>query len=56
MPQFPADFRMLAIDALDQVVAESSELAELWGEAANCPKPSEDIARVRHVLNPPIPP
>ncbi|WP_405691760.1 DUF4259 domain-containing protein [Streptomyces sp. NBC_00057] len=35
MPQFPADLRMLAIDALDQVVAEPSELAELWDEATN---------------------
>ncbi|MEV5856905.1 DUF4259 domain-containing protein [Streptomyces anulatus] len=29
MPRLPADFRMLAIDALDQVVAEPSELSEL---------------------------
>ncbi|MGW5433246.1 DUF4259 domain-containing protein [Streptomyces sp. NPDC004059] len=36
--EFPADLRTLAIDALDQVVAEQSELAELWGETADGPK------------------
>ncbi|KAF3463224.1 DUF4259 domain-containing protein [Streptomyces sp. Tu 3180] len=32
------DLRALAVDALEQVVAELSELAELWGEATNGPK------------------
>ncbi|MER6065397.1 DUF4259 domain-containing protein [Streptomyces sp. NPDC001792] len=36
--EFPADLRTLAIDALDQAVAEQSELAELWGETADGPK------------------
>ncbi|MEU2120136.1 DUF4259 domain-containing protein [Streptomyces sp. NPDC016459] len=36
--ELPADLRMLAVDALDQVVSNRSELAELWAEAANWPK------------------
>lgn len=56
LPEFPADLRTLAVDALDQVVAELSELAQLWGEAANGPKWRQDIARLRDVLDPPIPP
>ncbi|WP_327241718.1 DUF4259 domain-containing protein [Streptomyces sp. NBC_01320] len=56
MPQFPADLQMLAVDALDQVVAEPSGLAELWGEAVNGPKWRQDITRLRDVLDPPIPP
>ncbi|WP_405575467.1 DUF4259 domain-containing protein [Streptomyces sp. NBC_01167] len=35
LPELPADLRTLAVDALDQVVSELSELAELWAEAAN---------------------
>ncbi|MER6256928.1 DUF4259 domain-containing protein [Streptomyces sp. NPDC001584] len=52
----PTDLRTLAVDALDQVVSELSELAELWAEAANGPKWREDITRLRDVLDPPIPP
>ncbi|MCZ9353781.1 DUF4259 domain-containing protein [Streptomyces mutabilis] len=56
LPDFPADLRTLAIDALDQVVAELSELAELWGDAKHGPKWRQDITRLRDVLDPPIPP
>jgi hypothetical protein len=56
MPEFPADLRRLAVDALDQVVSELSELAELWGEAADGPKWRQDVTRLRDVLDPPIPP
>lgn len=56
LPDFPADLRTLAIDALDQVVAELSELAELWGDAENGPKWRQDITRLRDVLDPRIPP
>ncbi|MEV6655203.1 DUF4259 domain-containing protein [Streptomyces sp. NPDC051219] len=56
LPELPADLRMLAIDALDQVVSELSELAELWAEAANGPKWRQDITRLRDVLDPLIPP
>ncbi|MFD9504181.1 DUF4259 domain-containing protein [Streptomyces sp. NPDC060035] len=56
LPEFPEDLRTLAVDALDQVVAELSELAELWGEAANGPKWRQDVTHLRGVLDPPIPP
>ncbi|MEE1769307.1 DUF4259 domain-containing protein [Streptomyces sp. JV185] len=56
LPELPADLRMLAVDALDQVVSDRSELAELWAEAANWSKWRQDITRLRDVLDPPIPP
>ncbi|MGW3209014.1 DUF4259 domain-containing protein [Streptomyces sp. NPDC001135] len=56
LPELPADLRTLAVDALDQVVAELSELAELWGEAADGAKWRQDITRLRDILDPPIPP
>ncbi|MFF0286851.1 DUF4259 domain-containing protein [Streptomyces sp. NPDC005262] len=56
LPELPADLRMLAVDALDQVVSERSELAELWAEAANWSKWRQDITRIRNLLDPPIPP
>ncbi|MFE6130964.1 DUF4259 domain-containing protein [Streptomyces sp. NPDC056437] len=56
LPEFPADLRTLAVDALDHVVAELSELAELWGEAPDGPKWRQDITRLRDVLDPPLPP
>ncbi|WP_432173943.1 DUF4259 domain-containing protein [Streptomyces sp. Tue6028] len=56
LPQLSEDLRALAIDALDQAVAELSELAELWGEATKGPKWRQDITRLRDVLDPPNPP
>ncbi|MFD4230432.1 DUF4259 domain-containing protein [Streptomyces sp. NPDC058545] len=56
LPKFSAGLRTLAVGALDQVVAELSELAELWGETADGPKWRQDITRLRDVLDPPIPP
>lgn len=56
LPELPVDLRTLAVDALDQVVSTLSELAELWGEAADGPKWRQDITRLRDVLDPPIPP
>ncbi|WP_329538652.1 DUF4259 domain-containing protein [Streptomyces sp. NBC_01358] len=56
LPELPADLRMTAVDALDQVVSNRSELAELWAEAANWSKWRQDITRLRKVLDPPIPP
>ncbi|MEU9949274.1 DUF4259 domain-containing protein [Streptomyces sp. NPDC047939] len=52
----PADLRLLAVDALDQMVSNESELAELWAEAANWSKWRQDITRLCDVLDPPIPP
>ncbi|WP_435596949.1 DUF4259 domain-containing protein [Streptomyces anulatus] len=56
LPELPADLRTLAVDALDQVASELSELAEQWAEAANYSKWCQDITRLRDVLDPPIPP
>ncbi|MFJ8226887.1 DUF4259 domain-containing protein [Streptomyces griseus] len=56
LPNLPADLRMLAVDALDHVVSNRSELAELWAEAANWSKWRQGITRLRDVLAPPIPP
>ncbi|MFD3875543.1 DUF4259 domain-containing protein [Streptomyces sp. NPDC058623] len=56
LPVLPADLRTLAIDALDHVVAERSEIAELWDEAREGPKWRRDVARLRAVLAPRIPP
>jgi hypothetical protein len=55
LPELPADLRTLAVDALDQVVSERSELAELWDDAANGSKWRHDITRLRDVLAPPVP-
>ncbi|WP_329293340.1 DUF4259 domain-containing protein [Streptomyces sp. NBC_01455] len=56
LPELPAGLRMLAVDALDQVVSNRSELAEQWAEAANWSKWRQDITRLRDALDPPIPP
>lgn len=56
LPVLPADLRTLAVDALDQVVSELSELAELWAGAANGSKWRQDITRLRNILDPPVPP
>ncbi|NED03136.1 DUF4259 domain-containing protein [Streptomyces sp. SID6648] len=56
MPELPADLRPLAVDALDHVVSERSELAQLWAEATNGPTWRKGINRLRDVLAPPIPP
>ncbi|MEV5343368.1 DUF4259 domain-containing protein [Streptomyces sp. NPDC052676] len=47
---------MLAVDALDQVVSDRSELAEQWAEAANWSQWRQEITRLRDLLDPPIPP
>ncbi|WP_030935647.1 DUF4259 domain-containing protein [Streptomyces sp. NRRL B-24720] len=56
LPEFPPDLRMLAVDALNQVLAELSELAELWDETADGPKWRQGNSRLRDVLDPPISP
>ncbi|MFF4442599.1 DUF4259 domain-containing protein [Streptomyces sp. NPDC001621] len=56
VPELPADLQMLAVDALDQVVSDWSELAEQWAEAANWRKWRQEITRLRDRLDPPIPP
>ncbi|PJE96993.1 hypothetical protein CUT44_11260 [Streptomyces carminius] len=52
LPAFAGDLRPLAVEALDRVVAEDSELAELWDEAHSSPKWQQGIGRLRAVLAP----
>jgi len=52
----PADLRTLAVDALDRVVADRSEMAELWDEAADGSNWRRGLARLRDVLDPRLPP
>ncbi|MFJ1582542.1 DUF4259 domain-containing protein [Streptomyces sp. NPDC088197] len=56
LPGLSAELRTLAVEALDQVVAESSEIAELWDDVAEGRKWHRDITRLRDVLDPPVPP
>ncbi|MFG1805741.1 DUF4259 domain-containing protein [Streptomyces sp. NPDC049040] len=56
LPEFPVDLRAIAVEALDQVVAESSEIAGLWDDVADGRKWRQDITRLRDVLDPPVPP
>lgn len=53
LPELPADLRTLAVDALDRVASEFSELAELWAEAVKWAKWRQDITRLRDVLDSP---
>ena len=52
LPVFADDLRPLAVEALDRVVAEASELAELWDETPHGPKWRQSISSVRAVLAP----
>ncbi|MGW9454290.1 DUF4259 domain-containing protein [Streptomyces sp. NPDC055632] len=56
LTELPADLRMLAVEALDQVFSDRSELAEQWAEAANWSRWRQEITRLRDLLDPPIPP
>ncbi|MFV2118501.1 DUF4259 domain-containing protein [Streptomyces sp. Act-28] len=52
LPVFADDLRPLAVEALDRVVAETSELAELWDEAPDGPEWRRGVSRIRAVLAP----
>jgi hypothetical protein len=52
LPIFATDLRPLAVEALDRVVAESSELADLWYETVDGPKWRQTVSRLRRVLAP----
>ncbi|MFB7949913.1 DUF4259 domain-containing protein, partial [Kitasatospora phosalacinea] len=52
LPIFAIDLRSLAVEALDRVVAENSELADLWYETADGPKWRQTVSRIRAVLAP----
>lgn len=52
LPIFAVDLRPLAVEALDRVIAEESELADLWYETVDGPKWRQTISRIRAVLAP----
>ncbi|MEU4119575.1 DUF4259 domain-containing protein [Kitasatospora sp. NPDC028055] len=55
IPGLPGDLRAPAVAALDRVVAEGSELAELWGESGSDRVWRRGIRALREVLEP-VPP
>ncbi|WP_406110576.1 DUF4259 domain-containing protein [Kitasatospora purpeofusca] len=50
LPVLAADLRPLAVAALDRVVAEESELAELWDEGGEGPAWRRAVRELRDVL------
>ncbi|MGW7443020.1 DUF4259 domain-containing protein [Kitasatospora sp. NPDC054795] len=52
LPVFATGLRSLAVEALHRVVAEASELAELWDEAPGGTKWRQAVRRLRAVLAP----
>ncbi|MEU9382033.1 DUF4259 domain-containing protein [Streptomyces sp. NPDC048279] len=52
LPVVADDLRPPAVEALDRVIAEASELAELWDETPDGPKWRRNISRIRAVLAP----
>jgi hypothetical protein len=48
----PADLRSLAVEALDRVLADESELCELWGESEGGRAWARSIGKLRQVLDP----
>ncbi|CAN3985077.1 DUF4259 domain-containing protein [Kitasatospora purpeofusca] len=52
LPVLPADLRPLAAEALDRVLADESELAELWDETADGPAWRRAVRELRGVLVP----
>ncbi|MGW6414476.1 DUF4259 domain-containing protein [Streptomyces sp. NPDC055055] len=55
LPALDANLVVLAVEALDRVVSDQSEIAELWAEAVDGLKWRHDITRLRNVLDPPVP-
>ncbi|MFJ4093911.1 DUF4259 domain-containing protein [Kitasatospora sp. NPDC089913] len=52
LPVFPVDLRPLAAQALERVLAEESELAELWDETEDGPVWRRAVRELREVLAP----
>ncbi|MGW4618432.1 DUF4259 domain-containing protein [Streptomyces sp. NPDC004592] len=52
VPSLPADVRRLAFEALARVLADGSELSELWGETADGRRWRGSIRRLCQVLDP----
>ncbi|WP_331773308.1 DUF4259 domain-containing protein (plasmid) [Embleya sp. NBC_00888] len=49
IPPLSFDLRALAIDALDRVLAEDSELADLWDETGDGPRWRRNITHTRRI-------
>ncbi|WP_329492657.1 DUF4259 domain-containing protein [Kitasatospora herbaricolor] len=56
LPTFPAGLAMLAVDALDQVAAEQSELVDGWFDSSAGLRWRQGVKRLRDLLEPPIKP
>ncbi|MFI5632923.1 DUF4259 domain-containing protein [Streptomyces sp. NPDC051664] len=50
LPALPLELRGLAVQALDRVATEPSELLELWSEGGHGEPWEEGIGRLRTVL------
>ncbi|MYV99094.1 DUF4259 domain-containing protein [Streptomyces sp. SID3343] len=50
IPPLSFDLRALAVAALDRVLAEDSELADLWDETSDGPRWRRNIAHTRRVV------
>ncbi|MER5363214.1 DUF4259 domain-containing protein [Streptomyces sp. NPDC002785] len=50
LPELPVELRGLAVQALDRVVTEPSELLELWSEGGHGEPWKEGIGRLRAIL------
>ncbi|MED7954664.1 DUF4259 domain-containing protein [Streptomyces sp. BE303] len=56
LPLLATDLRTLAAEALDRVLAEESELAELWDDTDDGPRWRQSISHLRGILDPPTKP
>ncbi len=52
LPEFAVDLRPIAASALDRVLADESELAELWDESEDGPAWRRAVQELREVLAP----
>ncbi|MFD8538522.1 DUF4259 domain-containing protein [Streptomyces rubrogriseus] len=52
IPTLPADLRLVAVEALDRVLADESELSELWEESEGGGAWKRSIGRLRQALDP----
>ncbi|MET9619442.1 DUF4259 domain-containing protein [Streptomyces sp. NPDC006464] len=52
LPELPVELRPLAVEALDRVLTEPSELLELWGETDEAGPWKATLVRLREVLAP----
>jgi hypothetical protein len=52
LPVFPGELKALAVAALDRVLGEASELADLWDESGDGQRWRRSIVSLRQVLDP----